>query len=108
MSLSITVLLLLAIALVRGLAEVPRTYDLRTEEDRYGQYERVLLGLSTSEGLSVDSKVLAKVREALFEDEANQSAEGGEKLIAVLLERPKQSREIAQLQYKNRVSYKVS
>ncbi|XP_058836698.1 uncharacterized protein LOC131693136 [Topomyia yanbarensis] len=105
MSLSITVLLLVAIVVVQCFAGIPRTYDIRTEEERYGQYERVLLGLSTSEGLSVDSKLLAKVREVLFEDEASQSTEPGKRVVAVQLEPPKQSREIAQLLYKNRRKY---
>ncbi|XP_053686983.1 uncharacterized protein LOC128736525 [Sabethes cyaneus] len=103
MSLSITVLLLMAITLGQGFTGTPRTYNLQTEEDRYGKYERVLIGLKTSEGLTVDSKVLDKVREVLFEEEAALPMTKGEKLVAVHLDRPKQSREIAQLQYKNRL-----
>ncbi|XP_055601819.1 uncharacterized protein LOC129750785 [Uranotaenia lowii] len=83
---------------------IPRTYNLETEEDRYGRYERVLIGLKSSEGLDVDRRVLDKIRQVIFEEEmAAESLNDGERLVAVHLGRPKQSREIAQLQYKNRI-----
>ncbi|KAL1395075.1 hypothetical protein quinque_004354 [Culex quinquefasciatus] len=104
--LSIVVLLLLAISLAHGYdRNVPRTYNLESEEDRYGRYERVLLGLKTSEGLTVDAKLLDKVREVIFEEESQQPMKHGERLVAVHLGRPKQSREVANLQYKNRIRY---
>ncbi|XP_065082356.1 uncharacterized protein LOC135704782 [Ochlerotatus camptorhynchus] len=102
---SIAVLLFAAVTLGQGYSGVPRTYNLETEEDRYGKYERVLLGLKSSEGLNLDSKVLDKIRDVIFEDEASMPLKAGERLVAVHLGRPKQSREIAQLQYKNRIRY---
>ncbi|XP_055534356.1 uncharacterized protein LOC129723893 [Wyeomyia smithii] len=105
MSLSIMVLLLVAVTLGEGFTGVPRTYNLQTEEERYGKYERVLLGLKSSEGLNVDSKVLDKVREVLFEEEAAHPTSKGEKLVAVHLDRPKQSQEVAQFQYRNRIKF---
>ncbi|XP_062550777.1 uncharacterized protein LOC134215655 [Armigeres subalbatus] len=99
------VLLLAVVTLGQGHSGVPRTYNIETEEARYGKYERVLLGLKSSEGLNLDSKVLDKIRAVIFEEEAARPMKHGERLVAVHLGKPKQSREVAQLQYKNRIRY---
>nr|XP_049462362.1 uncharacterized protein LOC120961417 [Anopheles coluzzii] len=80
-----------------------RTYNLETDEDRYGRYERVLLGLKTSEGLRLDPALLDEVRQVLLQEE-RQAASGREvEPVDVHLYKPLQSRHIAQLLYRARL-----
>uniref|UniRef100_A0A182M2G2 Uncharacterized protein n=1 Tax=Anopheles culicifacies TaxID=139723 RepID=A0A182M2G2_9DIPT len=77
-----------------------RTYNLETDADRYGRYERVLLGIKTSEGLRLDPKLLEEVRQVLLEEERQQTS--GQ--VNVHLYKPIQSRHIAQLLYRARLN----
>uniref|UniRef100_A0A182N7R3 Uncharacterized protein n=1 Tax=Anopheles dirus TaxID=7168 RepID=A0A182N7R3_9DIPT len=82
-----------------------RTYNLETDADRYGRYERVLLGLKTSEGLRLDPALLDEVRQVLLDEERQGTSgrEAGSRPVAVHLYKPLQSRHIAQLLYRTRL-----
>uniref|UniRef100_A0A182QBE3 Uncharacterized protein n=1 Tax=Anopheles farauti TaxID=69004 RepID=A0A182QBE3_9DIPT len=83
-----------------------RTYNLETDADRYGRYERVLLGLKTSEGLRLDPALLDEVRQVLLEEERHGTsgrADASSRPVAVHLYKPQQSRHIAQLLYRVRL-----
>ncbi|XP_052898318.1 uncharacterized protein LOC128305071 [Anopheles moucheti] len=80
-----------------------RTYNLETDADRYGRYERVLLGIKTSEGLRLDPSLLEEIRQVLLEEERQHAASGPEGTpVNVHLYKPLQSHHIAQLLYRAR------
>ncbi|XP_035917322.1 uncharacterized protein LOC118514497 [Anopheles stephensi] len=81
-----------------------RTYNLETDADRYGRYERVLLGIKTSEGLRLDPALLDEVRQVLLEEERQQASGPGATPVNVQLYKPLQSRHIAQLLYRARIN----
>ncbi|XP_050075937.1 uncharacterized protein LOC126563343 [Anopheles maculipalpis] len=81
-----------------------RTYNLETDADRYGRYERVLLGIKTSEGLRLDPTVLEEVRHVLLQEERQQASGSGAAPVNVQLYKPRQSHHIAQLLYRARIS----
>ncbi|XP_053676773.1 uncharacterized protein LOC128726949 [Anopheles nili] len=95
--------LLLVLVLVGTCRAAPfkgtRTYNLETDADRYGRYERVLLGLRSSEGLRVDPALLEEVRQVLVQEE-KQDTSGP---VEVRLYQPLQSRHIAELLYRARL-----
>ncbi|XP_055619960.1 uncharacterized protein LOC129764670 [Toxorhynchites rutilus septentrionalis] len=102
MRLSTTIFLFMAMSLGQCLT---RTYNLQTEEDRNGKYERALLGLKTSEGLRLDKHIMQAIREVIWKEEATRPMRHGYRLVAVHWDKPMQSREIAQLQYRNKVHH---
>ncbi|KFB53297.1 hypothetical protein ZHAS_00021602 [Anopheles sinensis] len=82
-----------------------RTYNLESDADRYGRYERVLLGLRTSEGLRLDPALLEEVRQVLLDEERSESAGSVERYrtVDVHLGNPQQSRHVAELLYRVRL-----
>uniref|UniRef100_A0A182WID0 Uncharacterized protein n=1 Tax=Anopheles minimus TaxID=112268 RepID=A0A182WID0_9DIPT len=81
-----------------------RTYNLETDADRYGRYERVLLGIKTSEGLRLDPNLLEEVRQVLLDEERHQTSGQTATPVNVHLYKPIQSRHIAQLLYRARLN----
>ncbi|XP_049539718.1 uncharacterized protein LOC125953921 [Anopheles darlingi] len=79
-----------------------RTYNLATDADRYDRYERVLIGLRSSEGLKLDPAVLRDVREVLLREENEAKAPTDPNTVAIHLGKPMQSRHIAELLYRQR------
>ncbi|XP_052859740.1 uncharacterized protein LOC128266989 [Anopheles cruzii] len=83
-----------------------RTYNLETDEDRYGRYERVLVGLKSSEGLNqLDPGLLQRVREVLLDEENHTGPEmvGNGHTVAIHLGQPRQSQHVAELLYRERL-----
>ncbi|XP_053665989.1 uncharacterized protein LOC128715134 [Anopheles marshallii] len=79
-----------------------RTYNLETDADRYGRYERVLLGIKTSEGLRLEPSLLEEIRQVLLDEERQQASGQEATPVNVHLYKPLQSRHIAQLLYRAR------
>ncbi|XP_050094040.1 uncharacterized protein LOC126576778 [Anopheles aquasalis] len=79
-----------------------RTYNLATDADRYDRYERVLIGLRSSEGLKLDPAVLRDVRDVLLREENQSKAPTDPNTVAIHLGKPMQSRHIAELLYRQR------
>ncbi|XP_058066223.1 uncharacterized protein LOC131215843 [Anopheles bellator] len=104
---TVTILILLAAA-CRSIEPFKgtRTYNLETDEDRYGRYERVLVGLKSSEGLDqLDPALLQRVREVLLDEENRPGPEmaGNGHTVAIHLSQPRQSQHVAELLYRERL-----
>ncbi|XP_049299613.1 uncharacterized protein LOC125772195 [Anopheles funestus] len=104
-----TVIMLLLLVVTFGTCRMTpfkgtRTYNLETDADRYGRYERVLLGIKTSEGLRLDPNLLEEIRQVLLDDERQQTSGQEAKPVNVQLYKPLQSRHIAQLLYRARLN----